>query len=295
MRVLLAGGSGLIGTALRAQLGSAGHEVRMLLRSDAAPDGYRWLGIPGSVPKAAVDWADAIVSLNGVSLSQLPWTKSYRESIRRSRVAATQGLAEAIAESADPPRVWVSGSAVGYYGDATGEADLTESSPAGTSFLAQIVGEWERATRPAESRTRVVNARTGLVIARSGALAPLAFATRFGAGARIGPGNQWWPWISLEDEARAIAFALEADSLRGPVNLVGPTPATAEELTRALAKAMHRPHWFVLPTPLIKVAMSGASELLLSSQKVHPAALTKASFTFTHPTPESAIAAALIS
>ncbi|MDR1236762.1 MAG: NAD-dependent epimerase/dehydratase family protein, partial [Propionibacteriaceae bacterium] len=215
MRVLLAGGSGMIGSALRAWLGSEGHEVRMLLRSDAAPNGYSWLGRPGSVPEAAVDWADAIVSLNGASLSHLPWTKSYRESIRCSRVDATQGLAQAIAESADPPLVWVSGSAVGYYGDATGEAELVESSPAGTSFLAQVVNEWERATEPAELRTRVVNIRTGLVMARSGALAPLALATRFGAGARIGRGSQWWPWISLEDEVRAIAFALEEASLRG--------------------------------------------------------------------------------
>lgn len=277
MKVLLAGASGMIGRAVESELRTQGCQTRSLTRSPGGD--YLWDARPGSVPAEALEWADALVSLNGASLTHLPWTASYRDQIRASRVDAATALAQAIAASDDPPRVWVSGSAIGVYGDC-GDADVDESSPAGVGFLAQVVRDWEQATSPAQEAARVVLARTGIVLGKDGALKPLALATRLGLGSRVGPGTQWWPWISLPDEARAICFALVTPELAGPVNLVGPVPATSETISRALARAMRRPHIFTLPSPLIRTVMSGADELLLSSQKAHPTVLLKAGFTF---------------
>jgi len=276
----------MIGQRLKIQLTTDGHEFRSLTRSPGSD--YLWNAQPGSVPADALDWADAVISLNGVSLTHLPWTKAYRKQIRDSRVEATTALAQAIAASHNPPTVWVSGSAVGVYGDC-GTMDVDESHPAGRSFLAQVVRDWEGATAPARDVTRVVLARTGIVLGKDGALKPLALATRFGLGSKVGSGNQWWPWICLDDEARAIVFSLVRPELEGPVNLVGPTPATSEAICGELAHAMHRPYLFRLPSSLIRTVMSGADELLLNSQKVHPAHLLDTGFTFTYRTAEEAV------
>jgi len=286
MKVLLAGASGMIGEKLKKQLTTDGHEFRSLTRSPGS--NYLWDAKPGSVPAEALEWADGLVSLNGASLTHLPWTKAYRDQIRTSRVQATSALAQAIAASHNPPTVWVSGSAVGVYGDC-GAMDIDERRPAGRSFLAQVVRDWETATAPVRDVTRVVLARTGIVLGKDGALKPLALATRLGLGLKVGSGNQWWPWISLDDEVRAIVFSLATQGLEGPVNLVGPTPATSGTICHELAKAMHRPYLFTLPSALIRTVMSGADELLLSSQKAHPSALLKAGFTFQHDTAEAAI------
>jgi len=277
----------MIGTAVRAELIRQDHLVRSLTRNDAGD--YRWDARPGSVPPEALTWADAVVSLNGVSLTHLPWTPAYRGRIESSRVEATSALAQAIRAAASPPQVWLSGSAVGIYGN-RGDEELDETSSAADTFLARVVRAWEAATESARGVTRVVCARTGIVLGRDGALKPLALATRWGLGARIGRGTQWWPWISLDDEARAIVFALTAPAIAGPVDLVGPEPATAEDISRALARLLRRPHWLVLPTPVIKAVMRGADDLLLSSQRVHPAVLLKAGFTFHHTSAEAAIA-----
>jgi len=267
----------MIGTPLKAELAAQGHAVRTLGRSGGGD--YRWDARPGSVPAEALAWADGIVSLNGASLKRLPWTPAYRRLILTSRVQATAALADAIATSPDPPSVWVSASAVGVYGD-RGDAELDETAPAGTGWLAEVVRAWEQATAPARSATRVVLARTGLVLGDTGVLEILAGTTRFGLGARVGPGTQWWPWVALADEARAIAFALVTPQIAGPVNLVGPEPATAATITRTVARTLHRPHWFVLPSPLIKAVMGGGHELLLPSQRVRPAVLLDAGFEF---------------
>ena len=267
----------MIGQRLKDQLTTDGHEFRSLTRSPGSD--YLWDAKPGSVPAEALDWADGVVSLNGASLTHLPWTAFYREQIRTSRVGATTALAQAIAASHNPPRVWVSGSALGVYGDC-GSVDVDETHPAGRSFLAQVVRSWEAATTPAQNAARVVLARTGIVLGKDGALKPLALATRWGLGSKVGPGTQWWGWISLDDEVRAIVFALVTPELTGPVNLVGPTPATSDAICHALARAMGRPYLFTLPSPLIRTVMAGADELLLSSQKAHPSALLRAGFTF---------------
>jgi len=218
----------------------------------------------------------------------LPWTRAYRGEILSSRVQATRALAEAITATDYPPQVWVSASAVGCYGDRGDEA-LDERSTSGRGFLADVVREWEEATTAAQIATRVVTARTGLVLARGGALQPLVMVTRLGFAARIGSGSQWWPWISLTDEVRALQFALETPSIVGPVNLTGPTPAMAYEITQALAATLNRPHLLVLPEPLIKLVMGKASELLLDSQKVVPQKLLNAGFDFRDQTAVEAI------
>jgi uncharacterized protein (TIGR01777 family) len=303
MRVLLAGGSGLIGGALRAELAAGGDEVRLLTRRPAdSPGQWTWTGQVGSCPPEAVDWADAVVSLNGAPLARWPWTAAYKLAIMDSRVDSASAIAAAIVACGRPPEVWLSASACGFYGsdhpaDDAVRRPFDETAPSGGGFLAAVVRAWEAATAPAWERTRVVRARTGLVLgppARGGLTRPLALAGRFGLAPRFGDGRQHWPWISLRDEARALAFALRQADLTGPVNLAGPTPATADEVIAALAAAIGRPAWLRLPAALLRAALGEtAQELILASQPAIPAALVKAGFEFLDPTPAAALASAL--
>ena len=179
---------------------------------------------------------------------------------------------------------------MGIYGH-RGESELTEQSPPGDGFLASVTTQWEAAAAPIESKkTRVVYARTGLVIAKTGAMAPLRLQTFLGVAGPIGSGRQRWPWISYRDEIRALVFLLEQQQLTGPFNLVGPTPATAREVTQALARLMKRPHWLGLPTWAVKLMGEAGPEILLSSQKITPARLLEAGFRFEHQTIDEAIA-----
>jgi uncharacterized protein (TIGR01777 family) len=298
MKVLMAGASGMIGGALRSRLETSGHHVRTLVRHGgptADPETYFWTGRVGSVPGEAIEWADAVASLSGAPLSHLPWTTRYRATILDSRTETTAALARAIAQADRPPAVWVSASAVGFYGNTlVGDGELDESSPSGAGFLAGVTKAWEAATSPASDVTRVVKARTGLVLGPHGATAPLIAATRVGLGARIGTGRQWWPWIGLEDEVRAWEFLLTADAVAGPVNLVGPVPARSDQVTRELAELMHRPYVLTLPRRVLRAAMGAAAdELLLASQKVRPARLEEAGFVFLHPQVKGTLGAAL--
>jgi len=279
----------MIGTALKTELADHGHQVRCLTRSPGGD--YQWTALPGSVPGEAVDWADALVSLNGASLTHLPWTAAYRRLIESSRVDATAALAQAVRDCENPPSVWVSGSAVGFYGD-RGEEQVDESSPPGDSFLATVVQAWEQAARPALGHTRVVWARTGIVLGPEGALKPLAAVTRVGLGARLGSGAQWWPWVSLADEVRAMEFALGATSLAGPIDIVSPVPARAHDISRAVARILRRPHVMRVPAVVLRSVLGGADELLLASQRVAPTALLDAGFQFEHTDVVGAIRAA---
>ncbi|WP_413452361.1 TIGR01777 family oxidoreductase [Georgenia phoenicis] len=294
MRILVSGASGLIGSALREELRAGGHEVRALVRREPRDvTEYEWQPAEGRVPSEAIAWADGLVSLSGAPLGRLPWTRAYRREIYRSRVDATRALARAIAAAPEPPRVWVSGSATGYYGDRPGTV-LTEDSGPGDGFLAGVVLRWEAATAPADDVTRVVHIRTGLVMADGGALAPLQLATRLGAGATIGTGEQQWPWISLADEARAIVHLLTRSELSGPVNLTGPQAARSADITRALAREMHRPHLVRLPAWLLRLVLGEpAEEMLLPDQRILPVRLQADGFTFRHATAEQAVAAAV--
>lgn len=293
MRILLTGASGLIGGELQRRAAGA-HEVRTLVRRPASHQReYRWDPASGALPLAAVEWADAVISLSGASLSRLPWTAAYRAELRASRVTSTTVMARAIAAAARPPSAWVSASAVGIYGDRPG-VTLTEHAGRGTGFLADLVTEWEDATAPAADRTRVVHARTGLVLARGGALKPLILTTRLGLGATVGDGRQMWPWIGLADEARAMLHLASVSELAGPVNLVGPAPATSREITTELARALRRPHLLRLPAFALRAGMGlAAQDLLLADQRVVPTALLQDGFVFETPTVAEAVVAAV--
>jgi uncharacterized protein len=291
MRVLLAGASGMIGVELRRQLSAAGHDVERLVRRQArTAHEHSWSPSAGIIDTGVIDAVDAVINLSGAPLTRLPWTSRYTRELRSSRVQATRTLAEAMDRAATPPSVFLSGSAVGYYGNRPGE-DLTEASSIGTGLLPSITDYWERTAHLAPTATRVVTLRTGIVVGRGGAFTPLSLLTRFGLGARIGSGQQRWPWISLRDEAAAIIHLLDS-TITGPVNLVGPTPATADAITRRLATAMRRPRWFSVPEKLLHLGLgTAADELLLSSQRVIPEKLLNDGFRFEHPTVEDAIRA----
>jgi len=292
LRVLVSGASGFIGTELTRQLIEDGHTVLRLVRRDPrGSDEFRWSPREGTVDAAAIASADAVVNLAGASTGRLPWTPAYRREILRSRVDGTTTIADAIAASDSPPAVFISGSAVGYYGDRPGEV-LDENSSKGTGFLSDVVEAWELAAHLTPPTTRLVIARTGVVVGRGGAFTPLLALTRFGLGSRFGSGRQHWPWISLHDEAAALKHLLTS-TLDGVVALAGPTPATAGEITAALAEGMHRWHPWVVPTFALNLLGDAGRDLLLSSQNVTPTRLTADGFVFRHTTAEQAISAML--
>jgi uncharacterized protein (TIGR01777 family) len=288
--VLIAGGSGFIGTELTRQLRAEGHTVLILVRRPArTPTERSWDPEARWIPSAVVEGVDAIVNLSGASISKLPWTLPYKREILQSRVLATSTLVDAIARAENPPSVFISGSAVGFYGDRPGET-LTEASPLGTGFLAKVTDAWERAAAPAAARTRLVTARTGLVVGKGGgALKPLTLLAKLGLAGPVGSGEQIWPWISLYDEAAALRYLLTSD-LSGPVNLVGPRPAPASEVVRTLAEDLHRPYWLPAPAWALKAALADAGrDLLLADQDVSAQKLLFNGFTFRDGTIEAAL------
>lgn len=290
MRVLITGASGLIGTELQRQLREAGHEVRTLVRRQPRDSTeFTWAPDAKILDFRLLEEVDAVVNLSGASLNHLPWTPSYKEQILRSRVKATQALVEAMAMVSSPPPVFLSGSAVGIYGDRPG-ARLTEESAPGEGFLPDVVEAWEAAALLAPDKTRTVLLRTGLVLApKGGALDPLRLLTKLGVSGRLGTGGQHWPWIALQDEAAAIVHLLTSE-IEGPVNLVGPTPATASRIGERLATDMHRPFAFAVPEKVIEFALRDAGrELLLASQKVVPTRLLADGFAFRYETSDQAI------
>ncbi len=294
MRVVVAGSSGLIGTALVAHLRAGGHEVlRLVRRPPAGPDERGWDPPAGRIDAGTFEGVDAVVNLNGVGVADRPWSGARRQAIRDSRNVPTDVLARAVAEHGVP--TLVSQSATGYYGDAGGVA-LDESAPVGRGFLADVLRDWEAAAQPArEAGARVVHPRTGLVLSASGGLlGPLKLLFRFALGGRIGSGTQYMPWISLDDEVGALGFLLEHDTLDGPVNLTGPAPVTNAEFSAALAAAVHRPAPLAVPAFVIK-SLAGAmgEEMLLFGQRALPAKLEAAGYRFRHRTVEEALAAAL--
>jgi uncharacterized protein (TIGR01777 family) len=292
MHVVVGGASGLIGRALVSSLEHDGARVTRLVRRDpAGPDEVRWLdGHP--LDPAVLAGADAVVGLNGASIGRLPWTRRYRSELVWSRLTPTRALARAIeALPAGERPLLVSASGVGYYGSAPGRV-LTEDAPAGDTFLAALCVEWENAARIAGDRVALL--RTAPVVHAEGVLKPLIALTRAGVSGPIGPGTQAWPWISLDDEIAAIRHVIDA-GLTGPVNLAGPTRATANDLGFALAVRMNRP--FVVPAPALALRAAlgadAAEGLLLADAHVVPDALRTSGFAFRHPTVEDAIAAAI--
>lgn len=293
MRVLIAGASGFIGAPLSERLRREGHEVVRLVRRRAqSDDEVSWSPAAGIIDFTVMDRVDAVVNLAGASLARLPWTKGYRGQILDSRIGVTRTLADAMRKSRNPPSVFLSASAVGYYGDRPGEL-LTEYSSAGTGFLAEVVEKWEQAAMLAPEETRTVTVRTGLVVGQGGAMQRVGTLTRMGVSGRLGTGGQHWPWVALDDEVGGFVHLLDS-KLSGPVNFTGPTPATADRVMTVMAERMKRPYAFAVPERMLELALGrAADELLLSSQKVRPQRLIDDGYRFTHPTVESALEAML--
>ena len=297
LHVVIAGGSGMIGTALTAALFAEGHDVTVLSRdaSTSVKRAKTAVWNPGKTPLDldAIGNVDVIVNLAGYSLSKMPWTAARKKRILESRVDATTTLVDAIARAARKPRVFISGSAVGFYGNRGNEA-LSESSSRGKGFLADVVSAWEEAAEQVDPAVRLVIARTGIVIAAEGALTPLRQLARFSLVGPLGRGRQWWPWISLHDEVNALIFAIKNRSMSGVVNLVAPTPATARDVIRTLARRMHRLYWFPTPGFVLRMFLGeAAKEMLLSSQKVVPTHLVASGFVYADETIDRAIVRAL--
>ncbi|GAA3459059.1 TIGR01777 family oxidoreductase [Saccharothrix longispora] len=292
MRVVVAGSSGLIGTSLVAALRGAGHEVvRLVRRRPAAPDERGWDPPAARIDAGCLDGADAVVNLCGAGVADKRWTDARKQVLLDSRTVPTEVLAAAVVEHGVP--VLVNASAIGYYGD-TGDELVTEDTPSGTGFLADLCRQWEAATAPAEAAARVVTLRTGLVISPSGglfgAIRPLF---TFFLGGRLGDGRQYMPWISLDDAVSAIRFVLEHDDVRGPVNLTAPSPVTNAEFTRTVGHALHRPTPWVVPGFVLRAVLGQlAEEGVLAGQRAVPRVLDRHGFTFLHPALGAAVAAA---
>lgn len=279
-RIAVTGASGLIGSALVGYLKSEGHTVqRLVRRATVAPDEIRWDPKTGFVDIDALRGVDAVIHLAGVGVGDKRWTKRYKSEILNSRLLGTTAIANAVAEV--KPEVFISASAIGWYGD-SGNRAVVESDSVGNDFLAAVCREWEGAADLA-GNVRTVKLRTGLVLdPTGGALGRMLPLFRFGLGGKLGSGQQWWSWITLHDVVRAIVFTLEK-KISGPVNLTSPNPVTNQEFTSALARAMNRPALFPAPAIALKIALGGFSSEVLGSKKVIPNALTEAGFKWDYP------------
>lgn len=279
-RIAITGASGLIGTALIGHLKSEGHTVQRLVRRPVvSADEIQWDPAAGTVDLAALEGVDAVIHLAGANVGDKRWSKKYKAEILNSRLMGTTTIANAV--NAVKPQVFISASAIGWYGE-TGNRAVTEEDRPGDDFLAAVCKEWEAAADLA-TNSRTVKIRTGLVLdPTGGALGKMLPLFKFGLGGKLGNGKQWWSWITLHDQIRAICHLLEKP-VEGAVNLTAPNPATNQEFTSALARALHRPALFPVPGIALKVALGGFSSEILGSKKVMPAKLLDSGFTFDYP------------
>jgi uncharacterized protein (TIGR01777 family) len=279
-RIAITGSSGLIGTSLVGHLKSEGHTVQRLVRRKAvAPDEISWDPVAGTVDLAALEGVNAVVHLAGAGVGDHRWTSKYRAEILNSRLLGTTTIANAVKEV--KPQTFISASAIGFYGE-TGNRAVIETDRPGDDFLAAVCREWEAAADLAEG-VRTVKIRTGLVLdPTGGALGRMLPLFRFGLGGKLGSGRQWWSWITLHDQLRAICHLLES-KISGPVNLTTPNPVTNHEFTSALARALHRPALLPAPAIALKIALGGFSTEILGSKKVLPQALLDDGFAFDYP------------
>jgi uncharacterized protein (TIGR01777 family) len=285
MDVVVTGASGLIGSALKSELEGAGHRLVPMTRSTGG-DGIRWDPDAGVIDSGGLEGVGAVVHLAGEGIGNKRWNDEQKAKIRDSRVRGTTLLAETLAKLSKPPKVLLSGSAVGFYGD-RGDEVLTESSRPGGGFLADLCVAWEAAAGPAkEAGIRVSHLRTGIVLAGSGGVLPKMLTPfKLGVGGKLGSGSQWMSWVAIEDEVGAIVHLLGDDAPAGPVNLTAPNPVTNGDFTKALGKALGRPT--VLPVPKfgLKTLLGPemADELLLASQRALPTRLLDSGYVFKHP------------
>jgi uncharacterized protein (TIGR01777 family) len=290
--IAVSGSTGLIGSALVDALVADGHTVRRLVRTERRrrPNDILWDPARQRLDADALDGIDAIVHLAGEPIGQR-WTASVRRRIRDSRIDGTRLIAKSVAALNRPPRVLVSGSAMGIYGD-RGDEMLDETSALGRGFLAELAAEWEaEANRAAQAGVRVVTVRTGLVLSpRGGALARLLLPFRFSLGGRVGSGRQWVSWIGLTDTVRAIRYAVETPSVVGPVNLSAPNPVTNAELASTLGRILRRPAVFPVPATAMRLVFGEMSAgTLLASQRMLPRRLLDSGFRFSYPTLEASL------
>lgn len=301
MKILVTGSTGLVGTALVKSLASDGHTVCRLIRQQSkttlgSKDGFdvAWNPATGELGGAGVG-PDAVINLAGASIAGGRWTEKRKELLRTSRIDTTQALVKALAKMDARPRVLVSASAIGIYGDRADEV-LTEESKPGTDFLAGLAGEWEAEARKAEAiGIRVVRARFGIILARhGGALAKMLLPFKLGAGGRLGSGKQWMSWITLEDVVGIVRFALENGAVQGAMNVAAPQPVQNAEFTKTLAQVLHRPALFPAPAFALRLALGEmADALLLSSQRVNSQKLQQLGYSFLYSDLLSALGAVL--
>ena len=292
MKLLISGSHGLVGKALLRSLEPKDHEIFRLVRHAPANDlEVEWSPERYSIALARLEGFDACIHLAGESIADGRWNEEKKRKIRESRVKGTKLLSDALANLKRPPKTLISASAIGYYGN-RGDEILDEGSAAGNDFLAGVCVEWENATSHARDQgVRVVNTRFGIILdSEGGALAKMLTPFRMGVGGRIGSGKQWMSWIALKDVIAGIEFALENETLKGPVNFVAPNPVRNAEFTKALGKALSRPTIFPIPAFGVRLAFGEmADALLLSSQRVEPKKLSEASYAFKNSTLEQAL------
>jgi uncharacterized protein (TIGR01777 family) len=290
-RVAVTGVTGLIGTALVAQLKSDGYQVQKLVRRPVrTADEVFWDPIKGEIDTNSLEGVDAVFHLAGASVGGKRWSAAYRSEILNSRLLGTTTIATACEQL--KPSVFISASAIGHYGE-TGNRAVTEADGGGGDFLSIVCREWEAAASLAPS-VRTIKLRTGIVLdPTGGALGQMLPIFKFGVGGKLGSGKQWWSWITLHDQIRAMIFLLNS-KIDGPVNLTAPNPVTNQEFTAALAHAMKRPAFFPAPAFALRAVLGGFSSELLGSKRVIPKVLTDAKFEFDYPFVASALTALVV-
>ncbi|PJF40376.1 MAG: TIGR01777 family protein [Phototrophicales bacterium] len=297
MRIIITGGTGLIGTALATHLVKAGHEVYSLSRKPSAhtaPSGvklHKWDAKTGEGWSELITEDTAIVNLAGAGIADKRWSDERKAEIINSRINAANAIIDAVQRAGIKPKVVIQASAVGYYGSDVGDTVLTEDSPAGHDFLADVCVQWENAIQPIiEQGVRVAIIRTGVVLSMYGGAFPRQILPfRLFVGGSIGNGEQYYPWIHIDDEVAAITFLLENENASGPYNLTAPHPVTNQEFTHVLGRVMKRPAVFPVPAMVFKILFGEMSVVLLKGQNAHPARLKEAGFTFAHPEPTEAV------
>ena len=292
MRVLISGATGLVGSEVARQLIASGHEpLRLVRRKAVSTDEVEWDPSRGYLHEGIMETVDAVVNMAGATTGKIPWTRKYKREIVDSRINSTRTLVTAMAAAKNPPKVFVSGSASGFYGDC-GNQLLTEESPKGTGFLSDLASEWEQEALKAPAGVRVILARTTMVMSKQlGALGRLIPLIKLGIGGPLGNGKQWWAWISQVDEARAILHLINTPGASGAFNLTAPEPATCGQIVKSLAKQLKRPAIVPVPAFALKLILGeAATELLLCSQNMSAEKLLATGFKFQHGQLETATA-----
>ena len=282
MKILIAGASGLIGSALVARLKQERHEVsRLVRRAPVSTDEIQWDPAAGAIDEARLEGTEAVIHLGGASIAGKRWNEAYKQEIRDSRVNSTRLLSEALARMPQKPEVFLCASALGYYGE-RGDELLTENSPKGSGFLPDVTAEWEAATAPAsDAGIRVCNMRIGVVLSKTGELPrSMLLPFKLGLGGKLGNGRQYMSWIHLDDVTGAFIHALNTPSLTGPINVSAPNPVPNAEFTRALASALSRPALFTVPRFALRIAMGELAEFALASSRMQPERLEESGFNF---------------